>query len=194
MKKIYFFDLDGTVTNEEILPKIAAKFNFKKKMTILTRSAMAGNVPFENSFELRYKMLSRFELKKIRQVVEKISLNKSLVNFINNNSNYCKIVTGNLDEWIEPLKRKIKCEFFTSISANNGKQLKYIMNKGDIIKKIKCKKKIFIGDGYNDISAFRSSNINIAFGKVHYPPESLINICDYFVSDEKKLCLLLEQL
>ena len=55
-------------------------------------------------------------------------------------------------------------------------------------------KKIFIGDGYNDIGAFRHSNINIAYGKVHCPPESLINMSDYFISDEKKLCLLLEQL
>ena len=31
MNKIYFFDLDGTITNEEILPKIAERFNFKRK-------------------------------------------------------------------------------------------------------------------------------------------------------------------
>ena len=143
MNKIYFFDLDGTITNEEILPKIAERFNFKKKMKMLTRSAMAGDVPFESSFKLRHKMLSRFELKKIRQVVEKISLNKFIVNFINDNSDNCKIVTGNLDKWIEPLKKKIRCEFFTSISEDNGKQLKYIMNKGEVIKKIKCKKNFY---------------------------------------------------
>lgn len=194
MNKIYLFDLDGTITNEEILPKIAEKFNFKKKMTLLTRSAMAGDVPFENSFSLRHKMLSKFELEKIRNVVEKISLNKFLVNYINKNSNKCKIMTGNLDEWIVPLKKKIKCEFFTSKSINNGKKLKYIMNKGQVVKKFKCKKKIFIGDGYNDVSAFRNCNIKIAYGKIHLPPDVLINMSDYYISDEKKLCQLLEQL
>ena len=141
MNKIYFFDLDGTITNEEILPKIAERFNFKKKMKMLTRSAMAGDVPFESSFKLRHKMLSRFELKKIRQVVEKISLNKFIVNFINDNSDNCKIVTGNLDKWIEPLKRK--SDVILLISEDNGKQLKYIMNKGEVIKKIKCKKNFY---------------------------------------------------
>ena len=55
---------------------------------------------------------------------------------------------------------------------DNGKQLKYIMNKVKLSKKLNVKK-IFIGDGYNDIGAFRHSNINIAYGKVHCPPSPL---------------------
>ena len=194
MKKIYFFDLDGTVTNEEILPKIAQRFNFKKKMTKLTRAAIAGDIPFENSFRSRHKMLSKFKINEIKKVVSKISLNKVIVKYINKNSYNSKIVTGNLDEWISPLAKKIKCKFYTSKSDNGGKDLKYIMNKSDVVKKFKGYKRIFVGDGYNDVSAFRNCEIKIAYGKVHYPPDILMNICDYYVSDEKKLCQLLEQL
>ena len=194
MKKIYFFDLDGTVTNEEILPKIAQRFNFKKKMTRLTRAAMAGDIPFEDSFRLRHKMLSKFNIEEIKDVVKNISLNKVIVKFINKNIDKSKIVTGNLDEWISPLTKKIKCKFYTSISEGYGMKLKYIMSKDDVVKKYKGYKRIFVGDGYNDVSAFRNCEIKIAYGKVHYPPDVLINMCDYYVSDEKKLCQLLEQL
>tara|TARA_A100001011_G_C14279833_1_gene831067 strand:+ start:403 stop:987 length:585 start_codon:yes stop_codon:yes gene_type:complete len=194
MKKIYFFDLDGTVTNEEILPKIAERFNFKKKMVKLTRAAMNGDVSFESSFRYRHKLLSKFNLGDITKVVNKVSLNKKIVNFINQNPNQCKIITGNLDKWILPIKAKIKCEFFTSISSSEGINLKYIMNKGEILKKFKNNRRIFIGDGYNDVTAFRNCEIKIAFGKIHSPPDILLNMSDYYLMDETKLCLLLEQL
>ena len=84
MKKIYFFDLDGTVTDEEILPKIAQRFNFKKKMTKLTRAAMAGDIPFEDSFRSRHKMLSKFNINDTYVFLENstIHLSALLVNYL----------------------------------------------------------------------------------------------------------------
>ena len=79
-------------------------------MTKLTRAAIAGDIPFENSFRSRHKMLSKFKINEIKKVVSKISLNKVIVKYINKNSYNSKIVTGNLDEWISPLAKKIKCK------------------------------------------------------------------------------------
>lgn len=107
MNKIFFFDLDGTVTAEEILPKIAKRFGFHKKMHKLTESAILGNVPFEESFKYRHKILSKYDLKKIREVIKSIIINKNIKDFINTNSKQCRIVTGNLDVWIKPLQKKI---------------------------------------------------------------------------------------
>ena len=49
--KRFIFDLDGTITKEETLPKIAKFFNVQAEIDNLTQETIAGNIPFmESSF------------------------------------------------------------------------------------------------------------------------------------------------
>ena len=44
------FDMDSTITKEEVLPTIAQKINRNAEMRNLTEATMRGEIPFRTSF------------------------------------------------------------------------------------------------------------------------------------------------
>ena len=46
MKKIFCFDLDGTITTQEILPLIAAELDLYEEISTLTQATINGLIPF----------------------------------------------------------------------------------------------------------------------------------------------------
>ena len=47
---IFLFDMDSTITKEEVLPTIAQKINRNAEMRNLTEATMRGEIPFRTSF------------------------------------------------------------------------------------------------------------------------------------------------
>lgn len=47
---IFLFDLDSTVTKQEILPTISKRLGIYERMSELTESTMRGEIPFKQSF------------------------------------------------------------------------------------------------------------------------------------------------
>ena len=139
-KNIYCFDLDGTVTAQEILPLIAAELDIYEEISALTQATINGLIPFEKSFKLRCKLLSDVPLKKVQEIAENVKINESIVNFLRENKDNSYIITGNIFEWIEPIVNKLGCNIFCSQAKfNNGKfsKLEKIINKGEVIKENK---------------------------------------------------------
>tara|TARA_Y100000591_G_C21562036_1_gene559051 strand:+ start:13 stop:612 length:600 start_codon:yes stop_codon:yes gene_type:complete len=199
MKNIYCFDLDGTVTSQEILPLIAAELNLYEEISTLTQATISGLIPFERSFKLRCKLLSDISISKVQKITKKIKLNKSIEKFISQNKNDCCIITGNIYEWIEPIVKKLGCKVYCSTAEFRNKKLiglKKILAKEDVIKKLKSKSKsiISVGDGMGDVAMFQKSDISIAFGGVHEPIQTLIKNSNYIVYDGDSLCRLLSTL
>lgn len=194
---IICFDLDGTITQEEILPKLSEEVGLFNEISALTEATIKGVIPFKQSFLLRCRLLQEIPIKRVHQIMESVRLNQELVSFINDNREVCKVVTGNLDLWISPLKEKIKCDFYTSTALEKGGKLAEITNvleKGDVISNFKDEKVISIGDGMGDVGMFEKSEIGIAFGRVHPPIASLIEVSDYICFNEKTLCKTLNTL
>ena len=75
MNKIYCFDLDGTITSQELLPLMAAELNLYEEISALTEATINGLIPFERSFKLRCKLLSDVPLEKVQEVANKVKLN-----------------------------------------------------------------------------------------------------------------------
>lgn len=57
---IFLFDLDSTVTKQEILPTISKKLGIYEKMTELTESTMSGEIPFKQSFFAKSGVVERY--------------------------------------------------------------------------------------------------------------------------------------
>src|SRR5690625_19018 len=53
MKTAFCFDLDGTVTTQEILPLISKEVDLHEEINLLTQLTLDGLIPFQNSFKLR---------------------------------------------------------------------------------------------------------------------------------------------
>ncbi len=199
MKKKYCFDLDGTVTAQEILPLMAAELDLYDEISALTKATINGLIPFEQSFKLRCKLLSDIPIKKVQEITSSVILNEKIVKFIQSYKNDSCIITGNIYEWIKPIADKLGCKVFCSKGKffnNKLKNLETILNKGKVIKELKKSgfSIISVGDGMGDVLMFQESDISVAFGGVHEPIETLLKVSNYLVYDEVSLCRLLKTL
>ena len=195
----FLFDLDGTVTTKETLPIIAEHFHCKDKIAELTKRTVAGNVPFVESFIQRVNILGQYSVKEINRLLAEVPLYSGIAKFIEEHKNDCIIVTGNLTCWCEGLFKKIGCQCFGSeADCEDDKvvKLKTILRKESIVDQYKAQGEtiVFIGDGNNDLEAFRHADISIAVGLTHSPAQSLLSVCDYVIFNEKALCRQMYQL
>ena len=198
MTKI-IFDLDGTLTKEETLPKIAQAFNIQAQIDSLTRETIAGNIPFVESFISRVNILGKLPADKIADLLWQIEIYEKLGAFIQAHKNQCAIATGNLECWISKLVSKLGCETFSSsgiLQDNNILRLTSILKKESIVKSFQMQEQrvIFVGDGNNDVEAMRLADVSIASGITHKPSPGVLAIADYVIFSEEALCRLLYQL
>ena len=191
MRKIYAFDLDGTVTKVETLPLLAAELNLSKEITRLTELTLSGRIPFEISFRMRYGILNRIPLDRIVEIMATVPLESSIEKFIGDNRNDCVLVTGNLDRWIEPIADRLGCKIYSS--TLDGGRLR-ILDKGAVVRRLKSRsaRVISIGESFNDVSMLEAADVSIAYGGVHRPIAAAVSVADFVVFDGDTLCRLLK--
>ncbi len=196
MKKVFLFDLDSTVTKEEILPTIATEINKGEEMRVLTESVMMGEVPFVESFNARVKILQDISVSKMVDRIKKITLSNEIVDFIRKNKSICYIVTSNLDVWVRGLIDEIGLEknlYCSNAIVKDDKivRIEKILSKDTPIKDFKGCTVVAVGDGSNDYDFLKNADIGIGYGGVRNIAPCLFDVCDYAVYDEDKLCGLL---
>ena len=103
VKKVFLFDLDSTITREELLPRIAKLNNTFDELKSSTREAMLNGSDFESSFRERVSILARIPLSDVQECVRTVPLLEELMGWIQGNPQCTFVVTGNLDIWIETL-------------------------------------------------------------------------------------------
>ena len=196
-KTAFCFDLDSTLTRVEILPLIARELGLFPELTKLTKDTIEGRIPFETSFLTRCEILKQVPISRVQEVVSTVPLYEDLIDFINNRSNECFVITGNLDIWIQPLRQLINCRFFSSKARSSGDTLlgvQSILSKRSAITTLQdsFQKIIAVGDGMGDVEMLQNSDLGIAFGGTHDPITSLIKVADVVVYREETLCQLLK--
>lgn len=199
MPTCFVFDLDGTITTEEILPILATELSLEEELHLLTNLTLSGVIPFESSFRLRYALLKSIPPNVIRNLVLNVPLNTDIIEFIKSNKDRCFIATGNLNVWIYPIIKKLRCKAFTSVAQENNKgQLSNleILRKNTAVLELRksFNKIVVIGESFNDLPMFEAADIGIAFGGVHSPVQEVIQSANYVCYEGKTLCRLLNTL
>lgn len=198
MSTFFLFDLDGTVTREELLPRIAREAGLEEEMETLTRLTIEGLIDFVASFRLRFHLLRHIGVERIQRSLAGAALDPHIEKFIHANRQRCAIVTGNLDIWIAPILQRLGCVAHTSISrrAGEGLELVSILNKGEIARQAGAPGRhiVAVGESANDIPLFEEAHTRVAFGGVHEPMAALKGIADFIVYDGASLCRLLSTL
>ena len=187
----FVFDLDSTITKEEILPIVAKEIGLYEKMQILTEKAMNGEEDFEQNFKNRVNMVKNIPIKTIHKIVKNIKLNEYIEKFILENKERCIIVTGNLDIIVQPILKKLNMEqrYFSCIgTVKEGKihTVHKIINKKDIAKNFDFNF-VAIGDGDNDVEMIKLAKIGIGFGGSRNLSKNILNSADYIFYNDKKL-------
>lgn len=195
---IFLFDLDSTITKEEILPKISNKIGKHKEMKELTEATMRGELQFKNSFLNRVEILKNISVAEINEIVKNVLLNEAIANFIWNNKERCYIVTGNLDVWINKLIIRLGMEnhvYSSKAQVLNDKILKVtsVMNKELVVKQF-VEPIVVIGDGDNDVGMAKHADIAIGFGGVRPIAKSLLENVDYVFYDDEECANFLNKL
>lgn len=192
----FLFDLDGTITNVELLPLIAKAAGVEDQICELTRKTIAGDIPFESSLRKRVDILKKMPVSKVNEVVMSVPLNPFIMEFISENRDRCMIVTGNLDAWIDPLADSIGIPVISSkatVVDDYIVSLDHVLDKGRVAATVRgavCA----IGDGNNDSEMLRNANIGVAYGGVNRPAQSLYNVASHMIFDARTLCQFLLQL
>lgn len=195
---IFIFDLDSTVTAEEILPKVAELVGKKEEMVELTENTMQGVIPFKESFLSRVKLLSDTSISFVQEEIANIKLNENVVEFIRQNKERCYILTGNLDVWICKLMDKIGLNnhYFCSKATKENDRIKNVVSvvdKKNIISQF-INPLVVIGDGNNDAEMIDMANIGIGFGGVRNIAPAVLDTCNYATYSETQLVKFLNEL
>lgn len=199
MHTAFLFDLDGTVSCNELLPIIAKSIDLEHEFKTLTSLTIDGTIPFEASFRLRFAMLRNIPVDQVRHAIGNVELNVDILNFISENRDCCFIVTGNLRPWISDIAARIGCEVFANdaeMSDGTVVRLKPLMRKSEPVFALqkRFRRIVAIGDGANDVPMFEAANISVAYGGVHTPYKGLWDVADFAVFDSRALCRLLNTL
>ena len=199
MYTAYGFDLDGTVTEEEILPRIAGALGLEREMEVLTNLTLDGSIAFEDSFRLRCHILMSVPLSQVRSIIEDVPLSPPIAEFIRTHSQQCFIITGSLDCWLRPLLDDLGCGSFTSTGVTDGDRLvgvDHVLIKSEAVQQLRKRfeRVVVIGESVNDIPMFEAADAGVAYGGVHNPVENLVQVADYVTYHPEALCRLLSTL
>jgi HAD superfamily phosphoserine phosphatase-like hydrolase len=191
----FLLDLDGTITREELLPRIAHAAGVAGEIADLTRKTIAGEIPFASSFRRRVQILSDVPVSMVRKVAADVPLDPHIMAFIAANRDRCVIVTGNLDIWISDLVERIGLPTLSSRATavdDRIVELNHILDKEEACAAFDAPF-CAIGDGNNDRGMLSRATIGVAFGGVHQPARSLYEVATHAVFEAKTLCALLSQ-
>lgn len=196
--RIFVFDLDSTITAEEILPKIAEEIGVKEEIQKITEETMQGAIPFKKSLLKRSNVLKDISVIKIRKLVEDVKLNEKLVEFIRSNASRCYIITGNIDICICDLIKKIGMEgrCFSTEGVEKDDKLAFVakvVEKREVVRKLKGNL-VVIGDGNNDADMMCEASISVGFGGVRAIAPAVLDVCRHAIMDEDTLVFFLKQL
>lgn len=197
--RVFLFDLDATVTKEEILPALAEQVGLLEEMREMTEKTMRGEIPFQSSFLARVEMLKTIPVSRVAEIVEKTPLNEELSQFIRTHASRCYIVTGNIDVWIEKLIKRIGLPMSHCYCSSASVADDYIISVNSVVDKEKIAKQfvvpvVAVGDGSNDAEMVRLADVGIGYGGVRPVAYSLMCNATHVICDEHRLCSFLHML
>lgn len=195
---IFLFDLDSTISKQEILPTISKRIGKENEMRELTEATMKGEIPFKSSFLNRVELLGAVDVSEVNKLVSEIPLNTEIANFIFENKDRCYVLTGNLDVWISGLMDRLGLNNHVYCSKANVKnnrisQVISVVDKELMVKQF-VQPIVVIGDGDNDAGMARHANIAIGFGGVREIAPSLLTNIDFAFYDDKRCAQFLKTL
>ncbi|MEY8392216.1 phosphoserine phosphatase [Lachnospiraceae bacterium] len=194
----FLFDLDATITRQEILPAISRKLGVYEQMCSLTERTERGELPFQQSFLQRVELLRQVPVSEVRRLVADVPVNERLAEFIRTHRQRCYIATAHLDIWVEELIKKQDIEhhiFCSQASVKDGymREILSIVDKNAVQNKIgfPC---VAVGDGNHDAEMIQAAEIGIGYGGVHKVAPAVLACASHAVYQEDKLVEFLERL
>lgn len=195
---IFLFDLDSTITQQEILPTIAESVGRGEEMRDLTEKCMSGGLPFRESFLSRVDLLRDVPVADVSNAIARIPVHEEVCSFMREHRGRCFVVTGNLDVWIAGLIERIGLTgsvFCSRGIVSDGR----LLGVASVIDKRLTVEQfvgplVAVGDGSNDADMISMAEVGIGFGGVRSIAPSVLEVCTHAIYEESRLVDFLRRL
>ena len=197
-KLIFLFDLDATITKQQLIPFCCKKIGIDEKLMFSDNITSNGEFPFKESFLKKVSVINEYKASEVRNAMSSVPLNENLVNFIQNNKERCYIVTNHLEVWVKGILERIGLEknVYCSKSVVKEDRIQDVVSIVD--KNIVCKQILLpyvaVGNGDTDADMISSAEVGIGYGGVMQIAPSILACATHVIYDEGKLVDFLELL
>ncbi len=180
-KKLVVMDVDSTLMQQEVIELLAARAGCLTEVAAITKSAMNGEIDFEQSLRSRVALLSGIPQETLDEVRKEITLTpgaRTLVETLRKLGHSVGVVSGGFTTVIEPLIQELGIKHYrantleVSDGVLTGKIIGPIVDRAakatalrDFAKLegVDLEQTIAIGDGANDLDMIAIAGLGIAF-------------------------------
>lgn len=179
MNRLFLFDVDSTLINEEVIDLIGAKAGLSSEISAITEQAMLGKLDFNAALIQRVELLAGLSIEVLDEVRTDITFTNGaaeLIAELQAAGDQIAVVSGGFIEVIEPIMKLLSIELFKANSFEvqdkklTGRVTGEIINRSakakflnDLKSQLNPLQTIAIGDGANDIEMITEADIGIAF-------------------------------
>ena len=181
VKRLVVFDVDSTFIRQEAIELLAAKADVLDQVSLITESAMRGELDFEQSLRARVGLLKGLPESVIGQVQKEITLTdgaEDLVATLHSKGHSVALVSGGFIDIIEPMIRDLSIKYYKANKLEIADGLLTGGLIGPIIDRaakatalhefvsasgVAIENTVAIGDGANDLDMMAAAGVSIAF-------------------------------
>ncbi len=181
VKRLVVLDVDSTFIRQEAIELLAAKADVLDQVSLITESAMRGELDFEQSLRSRVALLKGLPESVISQVQTEITLTdgaEDLVATLHSRGHSVALVSGGFIDIIEPMIRALSIKHYKANKLEIAGGLLTGGLIGPIIDRaakatvlhefvsasgVAIENTVAVGDGANDLDMMAAAGLSIAF-------------------------------
>jgi len=181
VKRLVVLDVDSTFIRQEAIELLAAKADVLDQVSLITESAMRGELDFEQSLRSRIALLKGLPESVISQVQKEITLTdgaEDLVATLHSRGHSVALVSGGFIDIIEPMIRALSIKYYNANKLEIAGGLLTGGLIGQVIDRaakatalrefaaasgVEIENTVAVGDGANDLDMMAAAGLSIAF-------------------------------
>jgi phosphoserine phosphatase len=180
-KRLVVMDMDSTLIRIEVIDELARAWGVYQRVAELTKSAMKGGMPYEESLKLRVAMLQDMPLARVLEIASDPPVTEGapeLLRVLRGLGYKTAVLSGGFSFAADALKTKLGLDYAyaNQLEVRDGKLTGRVLEpivgpqrKADLLdaiaqrEGIPLEQTIAIGDGANDLPMLEKAGLGIAF-------------------------------